>query len=106
MYGGSRLAPGVQAAMAEPADAFVDLEALQRRVGARIAELTRNEACFVASGAAAGVAIAVAACIAGTDDALIDGFPVPGDRGIVIQRSHRNGYDYSARMTGARLVEA
>ena len=106
MYGGSRLAPGVQAAMAEPADLFVDLDALQRRVGARIAELTRNEACFVASGAAAGVAIAVAACIAGTDEGRIDAFPVPGDREIVIQRSHRNGYDYSARMTGVRLVEA
>src|SRR5688500_2510421 len=105
MSGGSRLAPGVREAMAEPGDQFVDLHLLQQRVGARIAELTGNEACFVASGAAAGVAIAVAACIAGTDPAAIDAFPVRGDREVVVQRSQRNGYDYSARMTGARMVE-
>ena len=78
MYGGSRLAPGVREAMAEPGDVFVELNLLQDRVGARIAELTGNEACFVASGAAAGVAIAVAACVAGVDPAAIDGFPVGG----------------------------
>ena len=105
MYGGSRLAPGVREAMAEAAHTFVELDLLQERAGARIAELTGNEACFIASGAAAGVAIAVAACIAGTDPAAIDAFPIRGDRDIVVQRRHRNGYDYSARMTGVRMVE-
>lgn len=105
MLGGSRLAPGVAAAMADVSDTFLDLDLLQRRVGGRIAELTRNEACFVASGAAAGVAIAIAACVAGTDPGAIDGFPVAGTRDVVIQASHRNGYDYSARMTGVRLAE-
>ena len=105
MLGGSRLAPGVAAAMSGVSDTFLDLDLLQRRVGARIAELTRNEACFVASGAAAGVAIAIAACVAGTDPAAIDAFPIGGTREVVIQASHRNGYDYSARMTGVRLVE-
>lgn len=105
MYGGSRLAPGVREAMAEAAHTFVELDRLQERAGARIAELTGNEACFIASGAAAGVAIAVAACIAGTDPAAIDAFPIRGDREIVVQRRHRNGYDYSARMTGVRMVE-
>ena len=105
MFGGSRLAPGVREAMAEAADVFVELDLLQRRVGARIAELTGNEACFVASGAAAGVAIAVAACVAGTDPTAVDGFPIHGTREVVVQRTQRNGYDYSVRMTGARLVE-
>lgn len=105
MYGGSRLAPGVAQAMADAADAFVDLDLLQRRVGDRLAELTGNEACFVATGAAAGVAIAIAACVAGTDAAAVDAFPIRGDRDVVVQRAQRNGYDYSARMTGVRLVE-
>jgi len=105
MFGGSRLAPGVREAMAEPADVFIDLDRLQRRVGARIAQLTGNEACFVASGAAAGVAIAVAACVAGMNPEAIDAFPVRDDHEVVVQRAQRNGYDYSARMTGARLVE-
>ena len=105
MFGGSRLAPGVREAMAEAAHTFLDLDLLQRRVGERIAALTGNEACFVSSGAAAGVAIAVAACVAGTDPAAIDAFPVRDGREVVVQRAQRNGYDYSARMTGARLVE-
>ena len=105
MYGGSRLAPGVTEAMAEAANTFVELDVLQAHAGARIAELTGNEACFIASGAAAGVAIAVAACITGLDAAAIDSFPVLRDREIVVQRRHRNGYDYSARMTGVRMVE-
>ena len=105
MLGGSRLAPGVAAAMTGVSDTFLDLDLLQRRVSARIAELTRNEACFVASGAAAGVAVAIAACVAGTDAGAIDAFPIGGTRDVVIQASHRNGYDYSARMTGVRLVE-
>jgi L-seryl-tRNA(Ser) seleniumtransferase len=105
MYGGSRLAPGVAEAMVSAGDSFVELEPLQRRVGARIAELTGNEACYVATGAAAGVAIAVAACVAGVDPIAVDGFPIRGEREVIVQRAQRNGYDYSARMTGVRLVE-
>jgi len=52
--GGSRMPPPVVEAMAAGAQAFVDLPELQARVGARIAELTHNQACYVASGAAAG----------------------------------------------------
>jgi L-seryl-tRNA(Ser) seleniumtransferase len=106
--GGSRMPPPVIAAMAAAAESFVDLDQLQERVGARIAELTRNEACYVSSGAAAGIVVAVAACIAGTDPARTFAFPALDgiDRTeIVIHRSQRNGYDYAARQTGARLVE-
>ena len=51
--GGSRMPGPVLDAMRSGADAFVDLLELQDRVGKRIAELTRNEACYVSSGAAA-----------------------------------------------------
>src|SRR5262249_14744771 len=105
--GGSRMPPQVVQAMAAGAGAFVDLLELQARVGARIAELTRNEACYVASGAAAGVALATAACIAGQDPAAIAGFPhVQGRKSAaVVHRCQRNGYDYAIRQTGARLIE-
>ena len=53
--GGSRMPAEVLAAMATAAESFIDLNALQERVGARIAELTYNEACYVSSGAAAGI---------------------------------------------------
>ena len=48
--GGSRMPPEVLDAMRSGADAFVDMLELQRRVGARIAELTGNEACYVSCG--------------------------------------------------------
>jgi uncharacterized pyridoxal phosphate-dependent enzyme len=106
--GGSRMPPTVVEAMDAAAHAFVDLDEMQRRVGERIAELTKNEAAYVSSGAAGGITVAVAAAIAGTDPEKIDAFPyLKGiDRKeVIVYRSQRNGYDYAARQTGARLVE-
>jgi len=105
--GGSLMPPPVVAAMAEASGAFIDLPELQRKVGERIAEMTRNEAAFVSSGAAAGITASVAACIAGTDPELIDAFPYleGAERTeVIVWHSQRNGYDYAARQTGARLV--
>ena len=105
--GGSRMPAPVLETMAAAAGAFVDLDALQERVGARIAELTHNPACYVSSGAAAGVALSVAACIAGDDPAAMARFPYldGGKCEVVVHRAQRNGYDYAIRQTGARLVE-
>ncbi len=106
--GGSLMPPPVMDAMRDAAGAFIDLPEFQRRAGERIAELTRNEAAFVSSGAAAGIALSVASCIAGTDPDLIDAFPyLEGVRQteVIVWHSQRNGYDYAARQTGARLVE-
>jgi L-seryl-tRNA(Ser) seleniumtransferase len=93
--------------MVAGASSFVDLTELQRRVGARIAALTNNEACYVSSGAAAGMAIAVAACITGIDPARVARLPEFGAERpeIILHRSQRNGYDHAARQTGATLVE-
>lgn len=104
--GGSRMPAPVVAAMVEAAGAFVDLIELQRRVGERIASLTRNDACYVSSGAAAGIVQSVAACIAKSDPARLAAFPRPPQpREVIVFASQRNGYDYAARQTGARLVE-
>ena len=105
--GGSLMPPSVVAAMARAAGAFVDYPQLAERVGERIAALTHNEACYVSSGAAAGIAVAVAAIIAGDDPAIIARFPhLDGLRNeVIVHRCQRNGYDYAARQTGARLVE-
>lgn len=105
--GGSVMPPPVVAAMAEAAETHVDLPQLQGKVGERIAHLTGNDACYVSSGAAAGIAVAVAACIAGADPAAIDRFPylTGGKNEVIIHRAQRNGYDYAARQTGATIVE-
>ena len=73
--GGSLMPPEVLEAMQEAAKFFVDLPELQRRVGNRIALLTQNEACYVSSGAAGGIVVAIAACITGNDMAAIHQLP-------------------------------
>jgi L-seryl-tRNA(Ser) seleniumtransferase len=106
--GGSLMPPEVIAAMVEGARSFVDLPALQGAVAARIAELTRNEAAYISSGAAGGIVVTVASLIAGTDPHRIAAFPkLEGiaKKEIIVHRSQRNGYDYAARQTGARFVE-
>jgi L-seryl-tRNA(Ser) seleniumtransferase len=99
--------PPVLDAMRAGAESFVDLPELQARVGERIAELTNNEACYVSSGAAAGMAIAIAACMVGQDGERLRRLPVvdgPAPE-VVVYRSQRNGYDQAARQTGASLVQ-
>jgi L-seryl-tRNA(Ser) seleniumtransferase len=105
--GGSRMPPPVVQAMVAASGAFVDLGVLQERAGARIAELTHNPACYISSGAAAGLVVSVAACVAGTNPAAIAGFPLleSGKNEVVVHRCQRNGYDYAVRQTGVRLVE-
>ena len=105
--GGSRMPPVVVAAMAEAAHHFVDMDELQLRVGARLAALTRNEAAYVTSGAAAGLTLATAACMAGTDPGRARQLPevcgLPNQ--VVMQRAHRNPYDYAVRLLPIELVE-
>jgi L-seryl-tRNA(Ser) seleniumtransferase len=110
VLGGSIMPPPVVAAMSAAAHTFVDLPMLQRTVGDRIAELTKNEDCVVSCGAAAGITLAVAACIAGEDPELIGSFPWLSESNavrneVIVHRSQRNSFDYAARQTGARIVE-
>ena len=65
--GGSLMPPSVVSAMSKAAGSFIDLTEVHAKVGERIAAMTNNEACYISSGAAAGIAVAVAACITGTN---------------------------------------
>ena len=105
--GSSRMAPEVLEAMREAAGSFVALDELQARVGERIARITGAEAGYVASGAAAGLTLATAACIARLDVSQMERLPqLTGPRyEVVVQRGHRNDYDHAIRATGVALVE-
>jgi uncharacterized pyridoxal phosphate-dependent enzyme len=105
--GGSLMPPEVLEAMLEASRHFVNLDDLQRAVGAKLAELTRNEAAFVATGAAAGLVLATAACVAGKDPAAIARLPdTTGLKNeVIVHKSHRNGYDHAIRQVGVKLVE-
>ncbi|MCA9858079.1 MAG: aminotransferase class V-fold PLP-dependent enzyme [Thermomicrobiales bacterium] len=106
--GGSLMPPEVVEAMSAASTQFVDMFELNRKVGERLAELTHNEAAFVSSGAAAGIALCVASCIAGTNPDFQQSFPYLDGiekTNVVVYKRQRNPYDYAARQTGARLIE-
>jgi D-glucosaminate-6-phosphate ammonia-lyase len=105
--GGSRMAPEVLAAMAEAAASFVPIDELQARAGEIIAEITGAESGYVVTGAAAGLSLGVAACVAGLDVGAMDRLPdTTGMRNeVVVQRGHRNAYDHAIRAAGVRMVE-
>jgi seryl-tRNA(Sec) selenium transferase len=97
--GGSLMPPPVVQAMADAATRFVDLPELQLRVGERLAELTHNESAYVTSGAAAAITLTIASCITTESQAF------PSEAEVVMFASQRNGYDYSARFLGVRILE-
>jgi L-seryl-tRNA(Ser) seleniumtransferase len=108
MASGSLMDARVLRAMAEAAGVFVDMAELNARAGEHIARLVGVEAAHVTSGAAGGLLLAAAACLAGTDPERIKQLPdTTGLRDeIVIQKCQRFGYDQALRTAGARLVEA
>jgi len=105
--GGSLMPPEVIQAMSQAALHFVQIDELQRKVGQRIAELTHNQAAYVSSGAAAGLVLSTAACIAGTDPDLRSRLPNTNGlkNEILIHRCSRVGYDFAIRQAGGILVE-
>lgn len=73
--GGSLMDPRTLEAMREAGQHFVSLTDLQSAVNARAAELTRNEAAFITTGASGGVVLAAVSCMCGTDEAMQDRIP-------------------------------
>lgn len=105
--GGSIMPPEVLSAMVEAAQHFVDIDELQRKAGAKIAEWTRNEAAYISCGAAAGLVLSTAACIAGMDAEKRERLPyTDGMKNEVIVHKHgRVGYDFAIRQAGGKIVE-
>ena len=105
--GGPPMVAEAVQAMKEASQWSVRIEELQERAGTYLAEVTGAEAGYVTSGASAGLQLAAAACIAGLDIRKMESLPdtsgMPNE--IIVQRSHRNGYDHALRSAGARLVE-
>jgi uncharacterized pyridoxal phosphate-dependent enzyme len=105
--GGSVMEAPVLEAMAEAAGHFVDIGELQQKAGERVAEILGVEAAYVCSGAAAGLTLSTAACVTGTDPGKVRQLPnLQGLKDeVLIQKSHRNGYDHAVRQVGVRLAE-
>jgi L-seryl-tRNA(Ser) seleniumtransferase len=87
---------------------YVRLEDLQDRVGERIAELLKCESAMVTTGAASAITFGTAAVLTGGDPDKIDRLPsdMTGMKTeVIIQKSHRIGYDHAIRNCGVKLVE-
>jgi D-glucosaminate-6-phosphate ammonia-lyase len=106
--GGSLMPSDVLDAMREAAGSFVDMYELQQNVGKRLAELTRNEAAYVSTGAAAGLVLATLAAMTDGDlptiAHLIETGEAPKNE-VIIHRAHRIPYDPAIRLAGARIIE-
>jgi len=103
----SLMPPDVMEAINYASKHYVMLDELHDRVGQRIATLVRSEAAMVTSGAASALTLGTAAVLTGTDRQRIVDLPnLAGMTSeVIIQKSHRFGYDHAVRNCGVGLVE-
>ncbi len=109
--GASPVCPDVVAAVSELVPHSVEMAELQSVASATIAQAMETEAGFVTNCTAAGITIAIAACMTGRNLARVE--QLPGTAGmkndVVIQRGHNVTYGgnvtQNIRVTGARAVE-
>ncbi len=106
VLGGSIMPPEVIQAMVDASHHFVPLPELNRKVGARIAELLGVPAAMVTCGAASAIAVGTAACLGRGDARILARLPdTTGSRCEVIQqKKHRSGYEQQMLAPGARIV--
>ncbi len=108
--GSSTPSEGVIGAMGDAPRAFLPIRKLQGTASRIIAEATGAETGYATPGAAAGITLAVAACIAGEDPVRIKSLPhiTAPPHTVVMFQQHRGYYDFAIRATGAhlRLVDA
>jgi D-glucosaminate-6-phosphate ammonia-lyase len=109
VLGASRVPPETRALVDRILNSFVSMDELQSRAGTVIARLTGAQAGCVTACSAAGLAQAVAACLTGTDLALIERLPETDreDR-IVLPMGHMINYgapiDQTIRLAGGCVV--
>ena len=103
----SLMHPETMAAINYASKHFVTLNDLHDAVGKRIASLVHSEAAMVTSGAASALTLATAACLTGKDPERIKNLPnLAGMKSeVLIQKTHRVGYDHAIRNCGIKLIE-
>ena len=105
---GSLMLPEVVEAMVDASKVFVSMAELERAASKTIATHTGAEAGYVTSGAAAGLTLAAAACLASNSPSLMNKLPDTADmpNQIIIPGPHRDSYDRCLRSAGAQIVIA
>ncbi len=103
----SLMLPEVMEAINYASKSFVRLNDLHDAVGKKIAALLEAEAAMVSAGAASALTLGTAACLTGTDRKKIQAIPdLSGMKTeVLMQKSHRFGYDRAVKNTGVKIVE-
>ena len=103
----SLMPPEVVEAIEYSSKQFVHLIELHDAVAARIASLIGCEAAMVSAGAASALTLGTAACMTGTNQDFIRRLPDTAGMKteVIIQKSHRYGYDHAVRNCAIRFVE-
>jgi L-seryl-tRNA(Ser) seleniumtransferase len=103
----SLMHPEVVEAINYASKQFVPLGDLHDAAGKRIAELIGCEAAMITSGAAAALTVGTAACITGRNPDFIKRIPdLTGMKSeVIVQKSHRYGYDHAVRNCGVKMIE-
>lgn len=104
---GSLILPEVRQAMADASTRYVQIEELMEAVGARLAELMQCEWGLVTCGCAAAISQVTAGCMTGMDADKVGRLPdTTGMKNeVLVQPSHRQGYDRAVEGVGGRKIE-
>ncbi len=105
---GCIMPPSVQAAIERAAKAHVNIEELQRASGEYLASRLHCEGALVTAGAASSLTLGTAACVTRGNDQAILNIPVnlSGLKNeVVVQKTHRYGYDHALLNCGIKFVE-
>ena len=104
----SIMPPPVQAAVARAAKHPVRLNDLQKAAGEYIAKRLQCEAALVTDGAASALTLGTAACMTVGDRRAVRRIPVDLTglkTEVIVQKSHRYGYDHALLNCGIKFVE-
>ncbi len=108
MFTASIMPPSVQAAVAAAAKHPVRLAELQQKSGEYIAKRLKCEAALVSAGAASALTLGTAACMTVGNKKSRELLPLDVaslKNEVIVQKTHRYGYDHALKNCGIRFVE-
>jgi uncharacterized pyridoxal phosphate-dependent enzyme len=108
MFTASIMPPSVQAAVAKAAKHPVRLGELQKKAGEYLAKKLKCEGALVSAGAASALTLGTAACMTVGNRKSPDLLPTDVSslkNEVIVQKTHRYGYDHAMKNCGVRIVE-
>lgn len=109
VLGGSIVPDEILEKMQEANKYFVEIKQLEKRLSKKIAQMTKNESCLLTNGAAAGIAVSVAGCIAQGRIDVSQKMPDISHiskREVIMFQDQKNNYDNAIWLAGGKVIKA